>query len=119
MVLVAFVVLMVSTCVAGIPPASAHAPASAGFNEDIANATVISNPEKSYAIYSDLHQSGEAQYYEFPMKSGQHLYGSVMVPGPGSMVPDIVIMGPGIPASGNVRGRGNGDYGYTAWKTHL
>jgi hypothetical protein len=102
MVLLVFVVLMASTCIAGIPSVSAHAPASAGSNEDIANATLIGNPEKSYAIYSDLHQSGEAQYYEFPMKTGQHLYGSVMVPGPGSMVPDIVIMGPGIPSSGNV-----------------
>ncbi len=102
MVLLVFVVLMASTCIAGIPSASAHAPASAGSNEDIANATVISNPEKSYAIYSDLHQSGEAQYYKFPMIKGQRLYGSVMIPGPGSMVPDIVITGPGIPSSGIV-----------------
>jgi hypothetical protein len=82
--------------------ASAHAPLSVGSNDDIANATVISSPEKSFVIYSELHEGGEAQYYRFPMKKGQVLYGSLQVPGPDSMVPDIAVIGPGINSVGTV-----------------
>jgi hypothetical protein len=63
---------------------------------------VFSNPEKSFVIYTDLHQGGEAQYYRFSMTKGQQLFGSVQVPGPGLMVPDLVIIGPEIVPSGNV-----------------
>ncbi len=82
--------------------ASAHAPLGVGSNEDIANATLMSNPEKSFVIYTELHESGEAQYYHFPMQQGENLYGSLQVPGPGSMVPNIVIIGSGIESTGNV-----------------
>ncbi|MGB9175841.1 MAG: hypothetical protein WCB46_03790 [Methanoregula sp.] len=81
---------------------SAHAPLGVGSNEDIANATFISNPEKSIVIYTELHESNETQYYLFPMQKGQILYGSLQVPGPGSKVPDLVIIGPGIESSGTV-----------------
>jgi hypothetical protein len=87
---------------AGIGIVSAHSPLAVGSNEDIANATLISNPEKSFVLYTELHEGGEAQYYYFPMKKGENLYGSFQVPGPGSMVPDIVIIGPGIKPEGNV-----------------
>lgn len=91
-----FVLIFALTCMAAVYPVSAHSPTNAGSNEDISNATVISNPEKSYAIYTDLHQSGEAQYYKFSMQKGQQLSGTVQVPDSGSMVPNIVIIGPGI-----------------------
>jgi hypothetical protein len=97
-----FVLFFALTCMAAVYPVSAHAPANAGFNEDISNATVISNPEKSYAFYTDLDQSGEAQYYKFSMQKGQQLSGTVQIPDSGSMVPDIVIIGPGIVPSGNI-----------------
>jgi hypothetical protein len=87
---------------AGTGIVSAHAPLGVGSNEDIANATPISNPDKSYVIYTELHESGEAQYYHFPLQKGENLYGSLMVPGPDSMVPNIVIIGPGIESTGNV-----------------
>jgi hypothetical protein len=87
---------------AGIGIASAHAPLGVGSNEDIANATHFDTPDKSYVLYTELHEAGEAQYYYFPMQKGQNLYGSIQVPGPGSMVPDIVIIGPGIAPAGNV-----------------
>lgn len=86
----------------GIGIVSAHAPLGVASNEGIANATLITNPEKSFVLYTELHEGGEAQYYHFPMQKGQILYGSFQVPGPGSMVPDIVIIGPGIKEAGNV-----------------
>jgi hypothetical protein len=81
---------------------SAHAPLSVDSNEDITNATLISSPEKSVVIYTELHDSNETQYYLFPMQKGQILYGSLQVPGPDSMVPDLVIIGPGIESSGTI-----------------
>jgi hypothetical protein len=87
---------------AGIGIVSAHAPLDVGSNEDIANATQFDTPDKSYVLYTELHDGGEAQYYHFPMQKGQNLYGSIQVPGPGSMVPDIVIIGPGISPAGDV-----------------
>jgi hypothetical protein len=98
----ALCLFLVVLLLAGIGIVSAHSPLGAGSNEDIANATLISNPEKSFVLYTELHEGGEAQYYHFPMQKGQILYGSFQVPGPGSMVPDIVIIGPGIEAAGNV-----------------
>jgi hypothetical protein len=93
---------LVVLLLAGTGIVSAHAPLDVGSNEDIANATLISNPEKSFVIYTELHDSGEAQYYLFPMKKGETLYGSLQVPGAGSMVPDMVIIGPGIEPTGTV-----------------
>ena len=93
---------LVILLLAGTGIVSAHAPLGVGSNEDLANATQISNPEKSFVIYTELHESGEAQYYHFPMKKGGNLYGSLQVPGPDSMVPNIVIIGPGIESTGNV-----------------
>jgi len=86
----------------GAGPVAAHAPLSVGSNEDPAHATLISSPEKSFVLYADLHQGGEAQYYVFPMQKGQILYGSLGVPGPDTMVPGLVILGPGIESAGNV-----------------
>jgi hypothetical protein len=93
---------LVVLLLAGIGIVSAHAPLGVGSNEDIANATRFDTPDKSYVLYTGLHEGGEAQYYHFPMQKGQILYGSFQVPGPGSMVPDIVIIGPGIEAAGTV-----------------
>ena len=87
---------------AGIDIVSAHSPLAVGSNEDIANATLFDNPEKSFVLYTELAEGGEAQYYRFPLKKGQILYGSIQVPGPDSMVPDIVITGPGIAPAGDV-----------------
>ena len=87
---------------AGTGMVSAHAPLGVGSNEDIASAALISSPEKSFVLYTELHASGEAQYYLFPMQEGQILYGSLQVPGPDSPVPDLVIIGPGIEPAGTV-----------------
>ena len=100
--LILLYLFLVVMLLAGSGTVSAHAPLGVGSNEDIANATPISNPEKSFVIYTELHESGETQYYHFPMQKGENLYGSLQVPGPDSMVPNIVIIGPGIESTGNV-----------------
>jgi hypothetical protein len=97
---VSLIVLCLLLAVTGT--VSAHAPAGAGNNDDLLNATLISSPEKSYVLYTEIPGGGEAQYYRFPMEKGQVLSGSLMVPGPDSMVPDLAVIGPGITPSGDV-----------------
>jgi hypothetical protein len=94
--------LLAMLLAAGTGTVSAHAPLSAGPHEGSAGATLISSPEKSFVLYTMLDQDGAAQYYRFPLKRGQVLYGSLQVPGPDSAVPDLVIIGPGIDPSGTV-----------------
>ena len=94
--------LLAMLLAAGTGIVSAHAPLSVGPNEGITGATLISSPEKSFVLYTGLDEDGEAQYYRFPLKKGQVLYGSLQVPGPDSAVLDLVIIGPGIDPSGNV-----------------
>lgn len=89
---------------AAISHVSAHAPLDTGSNEQLSNATKIIEPEKSYVIYTELHEGNEAQYYQFSMENGQVLSGSLQVPGQDSMVPSLVIIGPGITTSGDVPG---------------
>ena len=94
--------LLAMVLTAGTGIVSAHAPLSVNSNEGIAAATLISSPEKSFAIYTGFDESGDTHYYRFPMQKGQVLYGSLQVPGPGLAVPDLVIIGPGIGPSDNV-----------------
>ena len=85
-----------------VTPVTAHAPLGAGSNEQLSTATKISEPEKSFVIYTELHEGNEAQYYQFNMGKGQVLSGSLQVPGPESMVPSMVIIGPVITNPGEV-----------------
>lgn len=98
------VLLILALCFlpAAIGPGSAHAPLSAGSGEGIDTALLISSPEKSFVLYTALPRGSEAQYYRFPMEAGQVLSGSIMVPGPGTMVPDLAIICPGITPSGDL-----------------
>ena len=63
-----YVLLLIRTVLvlAGTPVVSAHAPLGTGFNEDIANATFFDSPEKSFVLYTELHESGEARVLSLP-----------------------------------------------------
>lgn len=81
-------------------PACAHAPLSTGENGDLSMATVISPPEKSYVVYGHIHEPGEAAYYRFDLAAGQTLNTALLVNRKDSPVPDLILMGPGVPSSG-------------------
>jgi len=83
-------------------PASAHAPLAPGLNENLASATLIPDPLKSYVVYGHLHEAGEAAYFRMEMAQGERLVLAVNVNRPGSPIPDLVVMGPGIQSSGTV-----------------
>ena len=88
-----------------VPIAPAHSPLSTGNNESIATATIVSDPTKSWAIYSELHEGGEAQYYRLEMAEGQRIHVSLLTstgPENTGFTPGVVLMGPGITSQGTV-----------------
>jgi len=56
------------------PLVFAHVPFGPGDNESLTTATVIPDPAKSWAIYGDLYEGGEAQYYRFDITENQRIY---------------------------------------------
>ncbi len=77
---------------------SAHAPDKPTDNESLATAYTISDPTKSWAIYAELHEGEEAQYYKFDLSQNERLFVQMFVPTSekSSFSPNLVIMGPGI-----------------------
>lgn len=82
---------------------SAHTPIGGGDNESIATATLITDPSKSWAVYAELHEGGEAQYYQFEASQGETihltLYTTTHAEDDG-FIPSLILMGPSIPNQG-------------------
>lgn len=86
----------------------AHVPLTAKENINLETATYIRDPLKSWAIYGELQQGGEAHYYRFNMKKDQRLRLLLFIPFTTSngknnnennntiFMPELAIMGPGI-----------------------
>jgi len=76
----------------------AHAPDKPTDNESLATAYTISDPTKSWAIYAELHEGGEAQYYKFDLPQNERLLVQLFVPTSekSSFLPNLVVMGSGI-----------------------
>lgn len=88
-----------------VSTASAHTPIGANDNESLTGATVIPDAAKSWAIYTALHQRGEAQYYKFEAKRGLKVPIQLFVSPSQKEIgftPGLVLMGPGIPNQGTV-----------------
>jgi hypothetical protein len=77
----------------------AHTPLEPPFdNESLATAYGVPDPTKSWAIYAELHEGGEAQYYRLDMEQGERLRLMLFIPisEKESFTPNLVVMGPGI-----------------------
>jgi hypothetical protein len=83
-------------------PACGHAPLGTGENGFLSSATMISQPEKSYVVYGHIHEPGGAAYYRFDLAARQTLHIDLLVNRKDRPVPDLIIMGPGVPASGTL-----------------
>jgi hypothetical protein len=96
-ILIPFIALILTF--ANVPSVSAHTPIGSGDNESLGSATVIPYSDKSWAVYTDLHTSGEAQYYRFEATKGElvpiQLYTSPSKEEAG-FTPSFALMGPGI-----------------------
>ncbi|MFX0067253.1 MAG: hypothetical protein ACFFC7_34410 [Candidatus Hermodarchaeota archaeon] len=98
-------VLFIIISIVAVPTITAHVPLTAGDNESLETAAIITDPTKSWALYSELHHSGEARYYLLNMEEGQTLYASLFVPPKyyeEGFTPGLIIMGPGITSHGEV-----------------
>ncbi len=95
----AFLAVLMTAVVLVPAVASAHSPMGSGDNESLATATVVPEPTKSWAIYADLHEGGEAQYYRFDLLAGQRIYVQLFTstaPEDADFTPSMALMGPGI-----------------------
>ncbi len=95
----AFLAVLMTAVVLVPAMASAHSPLGSGDNESLATATVVPEPTKSWAIYADLHEGGEAQYYALDMLAGQRIYVQLFTstaPEDANFTPSMALMGPGI-----------------------
>ena len=88
-----------------IPLVMAHTPLGTGDNESISKATVIPDPTKSWALYSQLNSDGDAQYYTFNITAGQKIHITLyksMRPEDANFTPRLVIIGPDVVAQGSI-----------------
>jgi hypothetical protein len=80
-----------------IPSSSAHVPRFGGGGDSLDTAAHIDDPLKSWVMYDQLHESGEAHYFSAHMDEGQRLRMQFFSPEQG-FAPSVAIMGPGIEA---------------------
>ena len=78
-----------------LPSSSAHVPDFQGGGDSLETAAHIHDPLKSWVIYDELHESGEAHYFSVHMDKGQRLRLQFFSPDQ-DFFPDVAVMGPGI-----------------------
>jgi hypothetical protein len=94
-----------TSCLFSVPTALGHAPLISGDNMRLTEAMFIPDPTKSWAIYGELHESRNVDYYRFEIQKGQRIYISLMKPtNPETreFKPGFVLMGPGLINQGNI-----------------
>jgi hypothetical protein len=99
-----------------VPSAQAHVPFFPLDNQEIASASYISDPGKSWAVYDEL-GGGEAQYYSFNIEKGQRIYLSLLKstnPREKIFDPHMALMVPGGKANGTTPGFVDVPVGYGA-----
>jgi len=92
------ILLFILLFLVSLSAVTAHSPLIPEQNENLETACLISDPVKSWAIYGELREGGEAQYYRLDMKQGETLQVSLFIPTykRGGFTPRLVVMGPGI-----------------------
>lgn len=88
-----------------IPQAHAHSPLIPDNNSRLTSAVIIPDPTKSWAIYGELHEGREIQYYRFNINESQRIH--IMLfkstnPDDRAFIPAFALMGPGISNQSNV-----------------
>jgi hypothetical protein len=104
-----------------LPQVLAHAPLGTQDNESIDTATVIPDPTKSWALYSQLNSDGDPQYYTFNISTGQSihvlLYKSLR-PEDSNFNPVLVLMGQNVNSTKDVPTKITVPQGYNAQIIH-
>ena len=77
-----------------ISPVLGHTPLQPDDNKSLDTPMVISDPTKSWAIYTELHEKEEAQYYILHLEEGERLKASLYVPiAEKGFIPKLVVLG--------------------------
>lgn len=103
--LVLVLVLTVNLSLINPPTTLGHVPILPGSNETLATATTIPDHTKSWAIYGELHEGGEAQYYRFFASLGQEIHLELLKstsPEDDEFKPSLVLIGPEIASRGQL-----------------
>jgi hypothetical protein len=79
----------------------AHVPEFEEEGQGLDSAIKVDDPLKSWVLYSELHETGEANYYKMDLKDGQRLKLSIITPQEG-FTPGMVVMHPGNGSTGTV-----------------
>jgi hypothetical protein len=77
--------------------AAAHVPLLPGENDHLDAALVVTDPEKSWVIYGSLAAADQPHYYRLPLRPGERLDVTLIVPEPVTYPPSMAIMGPDLP----------------------
>jgi hypothetical protein len=83
----------------------AHSPLIPDINEELNSATFIPDPTKSWAIYGELHEGKDAQYYQFDINETQKIHISLLKstdPDNRDFIPGFTLMGPGLHSRGDL-----------------
>lgn len=88
------------------PAVNGHVPLLPKGNDNISSAQHVSDPDKSWVIYSML-SPGEAEYYSFNIQKGDRIYLSLLSTADleeRGFEPDMALFGPGLAAEGELPG---------------
>jgi hypothetical protein len=78
-----------------LPSSSAHVPRFGGGGDSLDAAAHIDDPLKSWVVYDELHEAGEAHYFSVHLDVGQRFRLQFFSPDQ-DFFPSVAIMGPGI-----------------------
>ncbi len=82
-----------------VPIVYAHTPLKPlGENDSLERAFNIPNPTKSWTIYREIHEKGEAEYFKLHLHEGERFVVSIYIPRNTEIdfVPNLILMGPRI-----------------------
>jgi hypothetical protein len=80
-----------------VPMVFAHTPLKPGvYNNSLDTAFEIPDPTKSWTLYRELHEQGEAEYFKLHLHEGEQFVVSVYTPrnAEPNFVPHLIVMGP-------------------------
>jgi hypothetical protein len=104
-----------------LPSVLAHAPLGTQDNESLDKSTVIPDPTKSWALYSELNSDGDPQYYTFNISSGQTIHVLMfksLRQQDADFIPILVLMGQTVNATGDIPSKITVPAGYNAQLIH-
>jgi hypothetical protein len=90
---------MVVTTLMLVQGVAAHVPVGGEPGDSLDTALEIENPLKSWVMYHDLHEEGEAHYYTFDMEAGDRLRIILNLPAEleaSAFRPILILIGPGL-----------------------